>query len=372
MKVLVTGSNGFIGKNLCAHLEANGFSDLLKYGRQTDRPLLDRYAESCDFVIHLAGVNRPDHDSGFEENHRFTGELIQALKKGKKKPPVLMASSIQAQLDNPYGISKRKAEDLVSEYGGETGADIYLFRLPGVFGKWCAPDYNSVVATFCHNITRGLPIRIDDPTTPLALVYIDDVLHAFTAALKDEAVKPGDFYEVEPIHHTTVGELAETIRGFPGGRQSLLLADVGDALTRKLYSTYLSYLPEEAFSYGLFAHSDQRGVFAECLKSAAGGQVSVNITKPGLTKGGHWHHTKTEKLVVVSGTALVRFQKLGDEKIILYPVSAERLEVVDIPPGYVHDITNTGDSDMVMLVWANQIFDPLKPDTYPAAFVSRP
>ena len=247
MKVLVTGSNGFIGKNLCAHLEANGFGDLLKYDRQTGRRLLGRYAASCDFVFHLAGVNRPDHESGFEENHLFTGELLQALKKGKKKPPVLMASSVQAQLDNPYGISKRKAEDLVSEYGRETGADTYLFRLPGVFGKWCAPDYNSVAATFCHNIARGLPIRIDDPAAPLALVYIDDVLHAFTAALKGEAVKHGDFYEVETVHHTTVGELAETIRGFQDGRRSLLLADVGDALTRKLYSTYLSYLPEDAF-----------------------------------------------------------------------------------------------------------------------------
>ena len=372
MKVLVTGSNGFIGKNLCTHLEANGFGDLLKYGRQTDQTLLDLYATSCDFVIHLAGVNRPNDDSGFEENHRFTGELLQALKKGKKRPPVLMASSIQAQLDNPYGISKRKAEDLVSEYGRETGADIYLFRLPGVFGKWCAPDYNSVVATFCHNIARGLPIRIDDPAAPVALVYIDDVLNAFTAALKGQSVKQGDFCEVETVHHATVGKLAETIRGFPDGRQSLLQADVGNALTRKLYSTYLSYLPEDAFSYGLSAHSDHRGTFAEFLKSASGGQVSVNITKPGKTKGGHWHHTKTEKLVVVSGSALVRFQKLGDEKIILYPVSAERLEVVDIPPGYVHDITNTGDCDMVMLIWASQIFDPLNPDTYPAAFVSRP
>lgn len=367
MKVLITGSNGFIGKNLCAHLKAKGFNDLLQYDRQSDPELLGQYTASCDFVFHLAGVNRPDHDAGFEENHRFTYELLQALKRGKKRTPVLMSSSVQAQSENPYGLSKRKAEEMVLEYARETGSDRYLFRLPGVFGKWCAPNYNSVVATFCHNISRGLPVRIDDPNAALPLVYIDDVLHAFTAALQGEYPIGDGFCGVEPVHYTTVGELSERIQGFRDGRQRQLLENMGDPFISKLYSTYLSYLPEDEFGCGLREHRDPRGVFAECLKSAAGGQISVNVTKPGMTKGGHWHHTKTEKFIVVSGSGMLRFQKLGDKKVLLYPVSSERLEVVDVPPGYVHDITNTGSDDMVMLIWASEIFDPQNPDTYPSA-----
>ena len=367
MKILITGSNGFIGKNLCAHLEAKGTYDLLQYDKPFDQGALKQFASECDFVFHLAGVNRPKDDSGFEDNHRFTGELLEMLKVQGKKPPVLITSSVQAQLDNPYGKSKRKAEELVFEYGRDTGADTYVFRLPNVFGKWCAPNYNSVTATFCYNIARGLPVRIDDPSSTLSLVYIDDILKAFTAALEGKAARCGDYCEVGPVNKTTVGELAEAIQSFRAGRQTLLLANVSDPLIRKLYSTYLSYLPEDAFSYGLLSHSDSRGVFAECLKSHAGGQVSVNITKPGMAKGGHWHHTKTEKLVVVSGSGMIRFRKLGDDKVLLYPVTSDNLEVVDIPPGYTHDIINTGNCDMVMLVWANQIFDPLNPDTYPAA-----
>ncbi len=365
MKVLITGSSGFIGKNLSAHLTAKGFDDLLLYDRQSDPAILGPYAATCDFVFHLAGVNRPSDDLDFEENHRFTRELIESLKKGKRKPPVLMSSSVQAQLDNPYGLSKREAENLLLEYGRETGGDIHIFRLPGVFGKWCAPNYNSVVATFCHNISRGLPVRIDDPDAPLSLVYIDDVLQAFTAVLLSKLEKRSAFLEVNPVHYTTVGELKDTIQGFQTDRARFLLADIADSLTRKLYSTYLSYLPEDAFGCTLCEHRDQRGVFAECLKSAACGQVSVNITKPGMTKGRHWHHTKTEKIVVVSGSGLLRFQKLGDERVLSYPVSAENLEIVDVPPGYIHDITNTGKSDMVMLIWASEVYNPQAPDTYP-------
>lgn len=372
MKVLITGSDGFIGKNLCAHLAAKGFCDLMPYDRESDPKMLDNYAAACDFVFHLAGVNRPSGDSGFEENHRFTRDLLEALKNGKMNPPVLMSSSVQARLDSPYGLSKRKAENLVLEYGRETGADIYIFRLPGVFGKWCAPNYNSVVATFCHNISRGLPVQADNPDTPLPLVYIDDVLHAFTSVLLGETEKRTGFYEVNPVHHTTVGALKDIIQGFRDGRERHFLADMGEPLTSKLYSTYLSHLPEDAFGCALEEHRDQRGVFAECLKSAAVGQVSVNITAPGMTKGGHWHHTKTEKIVVASGSGLLRFQKLGDARVLLYPVSSEKLEIVDVPPGYVHDITNIGSIDMVMLIWASQIFNPELPDTYPAAIDSPP
>lgn len=365
MKILITGSNGFIGKNLCAHLEARGYLDLLKYDQHSEGYLLDQYAAECDFVFHLAGINRPVKEADFEENHSFTAELIEALNKSNKAVPVVMSSSIQAILENPYGLSKKKAEELVFDYGRTTGADIYVFRLPGVFGKWSSPNYNSVVATFCHNIAREIPITINDPEAEVSLVYIDDVLNAFTAAIKGDVSRNGEYCEVTPIYHTTVGQLADMIQAFHNGRKKLMLASVGDPLIHKLYSTYLTYLPEEEFSYGLLAHSDDRGVFAECLKSTTAGQVSVNITRPGQTKGGHWHHTKTEKIIVVSGSAMIRFQKLGDDKVLLYPVSADNLEVVDIPPGYAHDLTNTGDSDMVMLVWANQIFDPLNPDTYP-------
>lgn len=372
MKALITGSNGFIGRNLSAHLKAEGLCDLLLYNRQSDPAALGSYAEECDFVFHLAGVNRPSDDSGFEENPRFTRELMETLKRGMKHPPVLLASTVQALLDNPYGRSKRLAEDLVLEYGRETGADVFVFRLPGVFGKWCAPNYNSVVATFCHNISRGLPVRINDPDAPLPLVYIDDVLQAFTSAMLGGMEKGNGFYEVRPVYRTTVGELKDIIQSFRDERARIFLSDMGDPLTGKLYSTYLSYLPEDDFGCALKEHRDQRGVFAECLKMAVGGQVSVNVTKPGMTKGGHWHHSKAEKIVVVSGRGLLRLKRLGDERVVSYPVSSEKLEIVDVPPGYVHDITNTGDCDMIMLIWANQIFDPEHPDTYPAAISPPP
>lgn len=366
MKILITGSSGFIGKNLCVHLEAMGDFQLFKYDIQTSPELLERYAADCDFVFHLAGVNRPEHPSEFEENCKFTSTLLKALKNSGKNTPVLMSSSTQAQLDNPYGLSKRKAEDLVKAYGHETGADIYIFRLPGVFGKWCAPNYNSVVATFCHNIARGLPVRIDDPDREISLVYIDDVLNGFTAALQGDIIKQNGFCQVRPVHHTTVRELEHTIRGFRDGRQNLELADMADPLTLKLHSTYLSYLPTDKFCYALKEHRDQRGAFAECLKSTAGGQISVNITRPGMTKGGHWHHTKTEKFIAVNGSGLLRFQKLGGGDILKYSISSEKLEAVDIPPGYIHDVTNTGSCDLVLLIWASQLYDPEHPDTYPA------
>lgn len=366
MKVLITGAHGFMGRNLCAHLKAKGFDDLLLYHRQSDPAILDEYAASCDFVFHLAGVNRPKNQEQFAENHQVTQQLLQALKKAKKKAPVLLSSSTQAGLSNPYGMSKRRAEEMVQEYGQETGAEVYLFRLPGVFGKWGKPDYNSVVATFCHNIAHELPIRLDNPDAPLSLVYIDDLLETFTAILQGTYGEKDGLCEVKPVHQTTVGQLAYTIQSFRDSRQSLFLIDAGNPLMQKLYGTYLSYLPQNKFSYELRMLSDDRGSFAECLKSAAGGQVSVNITKPGMTKGGHWHHTKTEKIIVVSGTGIIRFQQLGKEDMVIYPVSGEHLEVVDIPPGYIHDVTNSGDSDMAMLIWSSQIFDPQHPDTYPA------
>lgn len=365
-KVLITGANGFIGKNLRAHLKAAGSCEVLPFSRQSDPKLLEEYGGTCDFVFHLAGVNRPERESDFEENHLFTRRLLLALEKGKNPPTVLFSSSVQAELETPYGKSKRKAEALVFEYSRETGADALVFRLPNVFGKWCVPDYNSVVATFCHHIARGLPVRIDNPDIPLSLVYIDDVLRAFIAALDGKAVRQDGFCGVEPVYHIMVGKLADLIESFQRGRKRLLLPDLSDPLTRRLYSTFLSYLPPDSFSQELPFHRDRRGAFVECMKSAAGEQISVNVVKPGTTKGGHWHHTKTETFVAASGSGIMRFQKPdGSGEVLTYPISAEKPEAVCVPPGYVHDITNTGDGDLVTLTWTNQIYDPQNPDTYP-------
>lgn len=369
MNVLITGANGFIGQNLCAHLESKGIYNVLKYNRQSNPELLDRYTKTCDFVFHLAGVNRPQNILDYEINHKFTLELIEKLKGSNNKSPILMSSSIQAEYDNPYGNSKRKAEDLLFKYEKETGTPIYIFRLPGVFGKWCKPNYNSVVATFCHNIAHNLPIHIEDPNATLSLVYIDDILKTFTNVLQDNYEKCNNFCKVEPTYHTNVAELANKIKSIQEKRPNLLVENPENTFNKKLYSTYLSYLPEDKFSYKLNMLTDYRGTFAECLKSPLAGQVSINITKPGMTKGKHWHHTKTEKLIVVGGKGIIRFQKLGGGKIITYPVSCENIEVVDIPPGYVHDMTNTGENEMIMIVWANQIFDPEHPDTYPSTII---
>lgn len=367
MNILITGSEGFIGKNLRVHLENYGdYYHIFSYDKDSSPKLLEDYVKNSDFIFHLAGVNRPEQSSDFEQNYLFTGYLLDILIKNKKKTPFLLSSSVQAELNNPYGQSKKKAEELVRAYGREMKADTYIYRLPGVFGKWCSPNYNSVVATFCHHIARSLPIRIDDPEAKLSLVYIDDLLNAFTHLIQEPHKKSQDFCELPPVHQTTVGELETTIRSFFYSRKNLLTADLKTPLTRKLYSTYLSYLPENEFAYPLKEHRDDRGVFAECQKWISGGQISVNITRPGMTKGGHWHHTKTEKFLAVSGSGLLRFQKVGSEKLLLYPISSEKLEIVDIPPGYIHDVTNTGTADLVLLIWSSQIYDPLKPDTYKA------
>lgn len=365
MKLLITGSEGFIGKNLCAQLKVSGYMDLLEYHRGSGRELLDQYAAECDFVFHLAGINRPADSKDFEGNHLFTSELLKSLKKHGNKAPVLYSSSTQAQRNTPYGESKKAAEQLLFEHAAETETEVLIYRLPGVFGKWCRPNYNNVVATFCDNAAKGLPLRLDDPDAGIDLVYIDDVTEEFIKALNRKANRQGDFCEIEKTYRIKVGALADMIASFRESRNNLTVADMSDALTRSLYSTYISYLAEDAFSYPLTVHADARGSFTEFLKSESGGQVSINVSKPGASKGNHWHHTKIEKILVVSGFGIVRFQKLGSEKIIEYPVCADRPEVVEIPPGYVHCIQNTGTDDMVMMIWANQAFNPKKPDTYP-------
>lgn len=366
MKILVTGSNGFIGRNLIEELRNKGFEDVIGYDVDTDPKLLEDYVRTCEFVFHLAGVNRPEDPSEFMKgNFGFTSELLALLKKSKNTAPIVLSSSIQAALDNPYGKSKKAGEDLLFEYSKETGAKVMVYRFPNVFGKWCRPNYNSAIATFCYNIASGLPIKINDPESELNLVYIDDILEEFIRALGgNENIKSGYCY-VPVTYKAKLGHIAELIQSFKASRSDLSIPDMSDALVKKLYSTYLSYLPKDSFSYPLNMHVDNRGSFTEFIRTPDRGQFSVNISHPGIVKGQHWHHTKNEKFLVVSGKALLQFRRIGSDEIIEYRLSSEKLEAIDIPVGYTHNIINEGDTDLVALVWANEPFDPNRPDTFP-------
>lgn len=365
MKILITGANGFIGRNLVAHLKATSDDTLFLYDKETDPMLLDTYCKEAEFVFHLAGVNRPEVEEEFMEgNFGFTSILLETLKKYENKAPVMISSSIQAELDNPYGRSKQAGEKLLRDYGNETGARVFIYRFPNVFGKWCRPNYNSAVATFCHNIARDLPITINDPSVLMQLVYIDDVVSELISAAKGLGNQKNNFYEVPVVHEATLGRIVDLIKSFKESRSSLSIANMADGFEKKLYSTYLSYLPQENFSYPLKMNVDQRGSFTEILRTPDRGQVSINISKPGITKGNHWHHTKNEKFVVVSGEGVIRFRPLDSKEVIEYKVSGEKIEVVDIPVGYTHNIENIGETDLVTLMWVNEPFNPEQPDTY--------
>lgn len=365
MKILVTGAKGFVGKNLIAELRNKGYNDIFEFTRDNDHSHLEKYTKECDFVFHLAGVNRPENEDEFMEgNLGLTSQLLELLKKYGNKAPVLMTSSIQAEKDNPYGRSKKAGEDLLFNYYYETDAKVYVYRLPNLFGKWSKPNYNTVVATFCHNVARDLDIQITNPDADLNICYIDDVLKEFLCALEGKPTMHGDFCVVPVTHNIKLGELAELIKGFKESRANLGIPNMGDALTKKLYSTYLSFLPEDQFSYDLKMNCDHRGSFTEFMRTSERGQVSVNVSKPGITKGNHWHHTKNEKFLVVSGDGLIRFRKIDSEEIVEYRVSGKKLQVVDIPTGYTHSIVNVGECDLVTVMWVNECFDPEKPDTY--------
>lgn len=365
MKLLVTGAKGFVGKNLIAELRNKGYVDILECDIDTSPVTLDEYTQQCEFVYHLAGVNRPKDEKEFMEgNFGFTSELLELLEKYNNKAPILITSSIQAELDNPYGKSKKAGEDLLFSYEQETGAKVLVYRLPNVFGKWCRPNYNSAVATFCNNIANGLSIQVNDPSVVMNLVYIDDVVSEFINALEGQEHKKDGFCYVETDYTIQLGKIVELIKEFRASRENKSIPDMSDAFNKKLYSTYLSYLPEHEFSYPLKMNIDNRGSFTEFIKTPDRGQVSINISKPGITKGNHWHHTKNEKFLVVSGQGIIKFRKIDSEEIIEYQASSDKLEVVDIPTGYTHIIINTGDTDMVTVMWVNEIFDPEKPDTY--------
>lgn len=367
MKILVTGSKGFIGKNLIATLDNLGRYEIFGCDVETTDEELTRYASECEFVFHLAGVNRPQNKEEFYSgNYGFTTVLLDKLKASKNTAPVLMSSSIQAKLDNDYGKSKKEGEDYLINYGKENGVKVYVFRLPNVFGKWCRPNYNSAIATFCYNIARDLPVTVTDRNIMLTTVYIDDVVDAFLSAIKDEVERDEDGYCVVAVtHKVTLGTIVDLIESFKESRKTLACPHMGkDGFEKKLYSTYLASLPEDAFSYELKMNKDDRGSFTEFLRTPDYGQVSVNVSRPHIVKGNHWHHTKNEKFLVVKGTGIIRFRKVDEDKVIEYKVSGEKLEVVDIPCGYTHNIENVGDDDMVTVMWANEPFDKDKPDTY--------
>ena len=300
-----------------------------------------------------------------EGNFGFATTLVETLKKHNNTCPIMNSSSIQAALDNPYGKSKKAGEDMLFAYGKETGAKIYIYRFPNVFGKWCRPNYNSAVATFCNNIACDLPIQVNDRSTKMRLVYIDDVVEELILALKDKAhINEEGYCFVPCVHEATLGEIVDLLYGFKESRKTLVVPNMPEnSFEKKLYSTYLSYLPKDSFAYPLVMHKDDRGSFTEILRSANVGQVSINISKPGIEKGNHWHHTKNEKFVVVSGRGVIRFRKYGSDEVIEYKVSGDELQVVDIPTGYTHSIINEGETDMVTLMWCNECFNPDKPDT---------
>jgi len=367
LSILVTGAKGFIGKNLVAELKNQGNIGINECDAETTPAELEAYCQAATFVYHLAGVNRPQNNTEFMTgNCGFTAALLAMLQKHNNNCPLVFASSAQAAQDNPYGKSKKAAEDLVLAHGQETGARVLVYRLPNVFGKWCRPNYNSVVATFCHNIARGLPITIHDPSTELNLVYIDDVVTEFVGALHGQAHSLNDYRAVPVTHHISLGALADLLYSFRDSRANLSVPNLSDTLTRKLYATYLSALPESALSFPLKMNSDDRGSFTEFVRTVGQGQFSVNITKPGITKGNHWHHTKNEKFMVVSGHGVIRLRVVGTDAVTSCHVNGDLLQVVEIPPGYTHNIENLGTSDLVTLMWASEPFDKDRPDTYMA------
>ena len=386
MKILVTGAKGFVGKNLCENLKniKDGknrcypelkIDEIYEADVDTADDILENYCKCCDFVFHLAGVNRPQNNDEFTlGNVNALEKVLGFLKAYGNKASVMLSSSIQASgvgryKDSPYGESKLKGEELLFSYSEENNVPVFVYRFPNLFGKWCRPNYNSAVATWCYNRARNLDIQVRDRDADVTLVYIDDVVRAFVGNITSNLEAPVDsVISITPSYTRRLGEIVDLIEDFKNEPLSLDVPNQGDDFCKKLYATFLSYLPEDAFSYPLTMHCDNRGSFTEALHSSERGQVSVNISKPGITKGQHWHHTKHEKFLVVSGNGVIRFRRvdLPNGDVLSYFVSGEKLEVVRIPPGYVHNIENLGDTDMVTLMWANEVFDPANPDTFRA------
>ena len=394
MDILITGAQGFVGQNLCASLKniRDGknrnrpnikIEEIYEFDIDTDPALLDEYCAKADFVFHLAGVNRPTDPADFMRgNFGFTSELLEALKKHGNKCPVMISSSIQAtcigRYDSDYGRSKKAGEELVFKYGQESGAKVLVYRFPNLFGKWCRPNYNSAVATFCHNIANGLPITVNDPSVQLELLYIDDLVCEMLDALEgrehrcrfdgiDTLLCEDGTYCAAPVtHKVTLGEIVELLEGFKAQSETLIMPEIPcGSFAKKLYSTYLSYLPKEKIAFPLKMNEDARGSFTELMKTASCGQFSVNVSKPGITKGQHWHHTKWELFIVVSGHGLIQMRQIGSDEIIEFEVSGDKIEAVHMLPGYTHNIINLSTTEnLITLMWANEQFDPAHPDTF--------
>ncbi len=394
MKILVTGAKGFVGKNLCASLRniqsgkdrtrpALSIEKVFEYDVDSSAEELDRYCKECDFVFNLAGVNRPKEQSEFMQgNFGFASTLLEALKKYNNTCPVMLSSSIQAtcigRYDSDYGRSKKAGEELMFAYSKQTGAKVLVYRFPNLFGKWCRPNYNSAVATFCNNIANDLPIQVNDPNAELELLYIDDLVAEMLDALEGkehrcefEGIKAvptaeGRYCVVPTTHKATLGEIVELLDSFKSQPQTLLMPEIANgSFAKKLYSTYLSYLPKEKVAFELKMNCDDRGSFTELIKTAKCGQFSVNISKPGITKGQHWHHSKWEFFIVVSGRGLIQERKIGTDEVIEFYVSGDKIEAVHMLPGYTHNIINLSETDnLVTLMWANETFDPVHPDTF--------
>jgi len=371
MRIVITGADGFLGKNLMLQLEAQAGIELIHLTRNDNPGSLPERLKDADVVFHLAGVNRPQNPEEFHTGNAALTQILadatrSAIRRTGRSMTIVYASSTQATLDNPYGRSKREAEDALIAASQDPGLRVCVFRLPNVFGKWSRPNYNSVVATFCHNIARDLPIQINAPDAPLTLVYVDDVMAAFLRVLRGHAAARNghEMIEVKPLYQTTVGELAQHLRGFRDNRNTLKIDRVGQGLIRALYATYVSYLPVEAFAYAVPRHTDPRGTFVEMLKTPDAGQFSFFTARPGMTRGGHYHHSKTEKFLVIKGNALFRFKHMQTGQKHQINTSGEIPEIVETVPGWTHDITNVGSDDLIVMLWANEQFDPELPDTY--------
>jgi len=369
MKVLITGSNGFIAQNLGIRLKELEHFEVINFSKQTPEQDLGKLVTDIDAVVHLAGVNRPPSPEEFiAGNTGLTETLSEALLSSGRAIPVIFSSSTQATLDNAYGNSKLAAELALRNYATQSGAAIYIYRLPNVFGKWCKPNYNSAVATFCHNISKDLPIQINDKNAPLSLVYVDDVVDEFISILKalgskDASEITQEFYTIPVQYQTTVGQLAEQLEFFKNSRNTLITEPVGTGLTRALYSTYVSYLLPDDFAYQVPKFGDPRGVFVEMLKTKDSGQFSYFTAHPGITRGGHYHHSKTEKFLVIKGQARFGFRHILTDETFSLLTSGDLPTIVETIPGWTHDITNVGDDEMIVMLWANEIFDRDRPDT---------
>ena len=371
MRVLITGANGFVGKNLTIHLQQIESVKVVPFTRTNQIEDLPELLDGVDWVFHLAGVNRPDHPNEFiEGNSRLTELLCSAIRASGRHIPVAYSSSIRVEDNNDYGRSKLAAEEALIRLKHDTGNPVFIYRLPNVFGKWSKPNYNSAVATFCHNMARDLPIQVDDPTVMIRLVYVDDVIDSFLSlifpASATNVTADSLYVEVSPEYKITVSNLADQIRGFRDSRNSLSTDRVGTGLTRALYSTYLSFLPPASFAYSVPQHSDPRGTFVEMLKTPDCGQFSFFSALPGITRGGHYHHTKTEKFLVIKGKAKFGFRHMLTNETFQIETSGDNPQMVETVPGWTHDVTNVGDEELLCMLWANEIFDRDKPDTYHA------